>query len=477
MRCGQRAFPSSSGLLSQGRRVAGATDLSTRAIGVIAPPLLASASPFLLHRGDALRSTAGGSASKEEVSSSPSPRTHPLAATLSPEEQAAFLTRFRARLAQADSTTANLETFIPTSGATQEGGATQEPSTTLPPLSAYSTPAAAIKRGVDPLPKWLKLQIPKGHSSHPKYLQIKRSMRERKLSTVCEEAKCPNIGECWGGGGKEGEDGGGAATATIMLMGSECTRGCRFCSVKTSRQPKPLDPEEPLNTAQAVHEMGVDYIVVTMVDRDDLADGGVQHVARTIQLIKEHTPTMLVETLVGDWQGKLPHVEIIARSGVDTYAHNVECVERITPNVRDRRASYRQSLTTLEHAKKVSPSILTKSSIMLGLGEELPEVLQTLKDLRHAGVDCLTLGQYLQPSSTRLKVSRYVHPDEFKMWEAEANQLGFLYCASGPMVRSSYRAGEFYLRNIIKHKQQQQQASNLQSQLANSAIHAPPTHE
>jgi lipoic acid synthetase len=271
-------------------------------------------------------------------------------------------------------------------------------------------------------------------------------MRSKKLSTVCEEAKCPNIGECWGGG--DGE----AATATIMLMGSHCTRGCRFCSVMTSRTPPPLDVEEPTKTAAAVAEMGVDYIVMTMVDRDDLPDGGAAHVKQCIEAVKEKSPQLLLEALVGDWHGDLELVKLIANSGLNVYAHNIECVERITPNVRDRRATYRQSLATLEHALKSNTSLVTKSSIMLGLGEQEAEVRQALRDLRTAGVQAVTLGQYLQPSRTRLKVSRYAHPSEFARWEEEAMGMGFLYCASGPMVRSSYRAGEYYLKNIVDNK-------------------------
>ena len=255
-----------------------------------------------------------------------------------------------------------------------------------------------------------------------------------------------NIGECWGGG----DDPDGTATATIMMMGDTCTRGCRFCSIKTSRKPPPLDPEEPEKVAAAVGEMGVEYIVVTMVDRDDLPDGGAAHVAKTLSRIKEVTPSMLVECLAGDFHGNTDLVEMVARSGLDCYAHNIECVERVTPRVRDRRANYRQSLRMLEHAKRTVPGLTTKSSIMLGVGEEPPEVMQTLRDLRSSGVDAVTLWQYLQPSSSRMKVSRYAHPDEFAMWEREALAMGFLYCASGPMVRSSYRAGEYYMANIVR---------------------------
>lgn len=350
-----------------------------------------------------------------------------------------FRERFRERLNADTSGRNDLENFIDL----PEG---------LTPVGASMGP---VKRGVEPLPPWLKLKVPKGLSSQPRFNKIRHSMRSKKLSTVCEEAKCPNIGECWGGE----ED--GTATATIMVMGSHCTRGCRFCSVLTSRTPPPLDPEEPEKIAAAVKEMGVDYIVMTMVDRDDLSDSGAGHVARCIETIKRENPQLLLEALVGDFHGNLGLVEHVTKSPLAVYAHNIECVERITPRVRDRRATYRQSLRTLEHVSKVTEGkLLTKSSIMLGLGEEEAEVRQTLRDLRTAGVSAVTLGQYLQPVRTRLKVSRYAHPTEFEMWEHEALAMGFSYCASGPMVRSSYRAGEYYLKHIVEERRRQQLASS-----------------
>ena len=366
--------------------------------------------------------------SKEGGKKTAAPAKEPL----TKEQQAEFLEKFKAKVAK-DEKHNELDDFI----------AEED----LAP--ARATPSAAavgrIQRGHEPLPSWLKLKIPKGMTSRPKYNAIKKSLRAKGLTTVCEEAKCPNIGECWGGGEDE------TATATIMLMGMHCTRGCRFCSVMTSKTPPPLDPEEPTKTAEAIAEMGVDYVVLTMVDRDDLPDGGAAHVAKCIAEIKTHTQgKMLVECLAGDYGGNKDCINIMANSGLDVYAHNIECVERITPNVRDRRAKYRQSLEVLEHAKQLRPDLHTKSSIMLGLGEEEHEVRQTLKDLRTAGVSFVTLGQYLQPSRNRLKVSRYAHPTEFEMWEKEALDMGFLYCASGPMVRSSYRAGEHYISTIIK---------------------------
>lgn len=304
------------------------------------------------------------------------------------------------------------------------------------------------------LPSWLKTPIPTGKQ----FTELKRNLRELGLATVCEEAKCPNIGECWSGKSKEGikgERGREAhypSTATIMLMGDECTRGCRFCSVKTSRTPKPLDPDEPNRVAEAVSKWDVGYIVLTSVDRDDLSDGGSEHFSKTVKLLKEKQPGILVECLTGDFGGKLDLVSAVTRSGLDVHAHNVETVERLTPQVRDHRAGYSQSLKVLEHAKSTRPTILAKSSIMLGCGETEAEVRQTLIDLRTAGVDCVTLGQYMRPTKRHMKVSRYVPPEEFDGWSKEAISLGFLYAPAGPLVRSSYRAGEFYLTALLKSR-------------------------
>ncbi|AIN97375.1 lipoic acid synthetase, mitochondrial precursor, putative [Leishmania panamensis] len=369
-----------------------------------------------------------------------------------PQYKQIFLERFRKKLQSDKTGMSDLESFVEL----PEG---------ITPVAASIGP---IKRGSEPLPPWLKLNVPKGMTHRPRFNRIRRSMREKKLSTVCEEAKCPNIGECWGGG----EDN-GTATATIMVMGSHCTRGCRFCSVLTSRRPPPLDPDEPEKVAAAVHEMGVDYIVMTMVDRDDLPDGGASHVSRCIRTIKEQNPKLMLEALVGDFHGDLKVVEQLAATPLSVYAHNIECVERITPRVRDHRATYKQSLQTLEHVTKwTNGKMLTKSSIMLGLGEEEEEVRQTLRDLRTAGVSAVTLGQYLQPSRTRLKVSRYAHPKEFEMWEKEAMSMGFLYCASGPMVRSSYRAGEYYIKNIVKQRENAKGATTMEAVTAADAVAA-----
>uniref|UniRef100_UPI00398E3A34 lipoyl synthase, mitochondrial isoform X1 n=1 Tax=Pristiophorus japonicus TaxID=55135 RepID=UPI00398E3A34 len=292
------------------------------------------------------------------------------------------------------------------------------------------------------LPPWLKTEIPLGKN----YNKLKNTLRNLNLHTVCEEARCPNIGECWGGGEK------GTATATIMLMGDTCTRGCRFCSVKTSRKPPPLDPDEPFNTANAIAEWGLDYVVLTSVDRDDLPDGGAKHFAATVSRLKERHSKIIVECLTPDFRGDLKAVETVAVSGLDVYAHNVETVRELQRTVRDPRAKFDQSLSVLKHAKKVKPSLLSKTSIMLGLGETDEQVYATLKELRETGVDCVTLGQYMQPTKRHLKVDQYITPEKFKYWESVGNELGFLYTASGPLVRSSYKAGEYFLKKLLNKR-------------------------
>ncbi|XP_044254567.1 lipoyl synthase, mitochondrial isoform X2 [Tribolium madens] len=292
------------------------------------------------------------------------------------------------------------------------------------------------------LPPWLKTSIPKGK----KFSELKEQLRNLNLHTVCEEARCPNIGECWGGGEH------GTATATIMLLGDTCTRGCRFCSIKTSKTPPPPDPNEPVKTASAIASWGLDYIVLTSVDRDDLPDGGSNHFAETVREIKKRKNEILVECLVPDFGGDLNAVKTIVDSGLDVYAHNIETVEALTPFVRDRRAKYRQSLATLEAVKKFNPDMITKSSIMLGLGETDDEVRQTLEDLKAAGVDCVTLGQYMQPTKKHLLVVEYVTPEKYQYWEKIGNEMKFFYVASGPLVRSSYKAGEFFIASILKNR-------------------------
>ncbi|KAG1801489.1 uncharacterized protein HD556DRAFT_1498095 [Suillus plorans] len=310
------------------------------------------------------------------------------------------------------------------------------------------------------LPSFLKTKIPSGAS----FNNIKKDLRGLGLHTVCEEARCPNIGDCWGG--KEGataEEGKRAATATIMLMGDTCTRGCRFCSVKTSRTPPPLDPHEPENTAEAISRWGLGYIVLTSVDRDDLVDGGAHHFAETIMKIKQKAPHILVEALTGDFAGNLENVSLVAKSGLDVYAHNIETVEELTPFVRDRRATFRQSLKVLEHAKKEGVRV-TKTSIMLGVGETEEQVMDALRELRKINVDVVTFGQYMRPTKRHMKVDRYVEPSEFDRWKQIADDMGFSYVASGPLVRSSYKAGEYFIENMLKGKATENRVTNLVTQ-------------
>ncbi|KAB1197782.1 MULTISPECIES: lipoyl synthase [Haloferax] len=287
-------------------------------------------------------------------------------------------------------------------------------------------------------PDWLKMRPPSGR----RFTDIKASLRDRNLNTVCEEANCPNMGECW-----SGRDGPG--TATFMLMGDRCSRGCNFCDVQTGGM-EPLDPDEPRNVADAVAEIGLDYVVLTSVDRDDLPDQGAGHFAQTIREIKRRDPGVLVEVLIPDFQGEPELVQKIVDAGPDVIAHNIETVERLQWPIRDRRAGYEQSLSVLQYVTDNS-DIHTKTSIMLGLGEHAHEVYQTLSDLREADVDIVTFGQYLQPSRTHLDVFEYVHPDVFETWRRVAeDELDFLYCASGPMVRSSYKAGELFVDALLR---------------------------
>lgn len=280
------------------------------------------------------------------------------------------------------------------------------------------------------------------------------------LHTVCEEARCPNISDCWGGSDKS------AATATIMLMGDTCTRGCRFCSVRTSKAPPPLDPHEPEHTAEALKRWGLGYVVLTSVDRDDLADGGANHFAETIMKIKSKAPGMLVEALTGDYAGDLEMVAKVARSGLDVYAHNVETVEELTPMVRDRRAKFKQSLSVLKHAKEAKEGLITKTSIMLGLGETENQLWETLKELRNIDVDVITFGQYMRPTKRHMPVHTYVTPAIFETWRQRALDLGFLYCASGPLVRSSYKAGEAFIENVIMKRARKSQTAIAEGAIA-----------
>lgn len=305
-----------------------------------------------------------------------------------------------------------------------------------------------------PKPSWIRAKP----ATSDKYKELRTTVRSLGLATVCEEAKCPNIGECWGGEGKDS-----TATATIMIMGDTCTRGCRFCSVKTSRTPPPLDLEEPMKVATAVAQWGLDYVVLTSVDRDDLDDQGAGHFRSVVQNIKQKKSDMLVEALTPDFRGELSLVERVATSGLDVYAHNIETVERLQSRVRDRRANYHQSLSVLHHVKQVNNVALTKTSVMLGLGETDDDIRKTMEDLRNNDVDVLTFGQYLQPSKRHLPVKEYVTPEKFDLWQQEGERdFGFKYVASGPLVRSSYKAGEFFLKNLIKD----QEAERARSQAA-----------
>jgi len=295
-----------------------------------------------------------------------------------------------------------------------------------------------IKRGADagrattPMPPWLKAKAPTGAA----FARVRALVREHRLATVCEEAKCPNIGECWNAG-----------TATIMLMGAVCTRACRFCAVDTGNPHGWLDADEPENAAHTVELMRLSYVVLTSVDRDDLPDGGAAHYAACVRAIKRRNPHTAVEALTPDFQGVRADVETVVDSGIEVFAQNIETVRRLTHPVRDPRAGYRQTLQVLAAAKQRRPAVLTKSSLMLGLGESDAEIDATLTDLRAAGVDIVTLGQYLRPTVNHLPVRRFVTPGEFDRYRELALARGFLECVSGPLVRSSYRAEQALNRN------------------------------
>ena len=289
-------------------------------------------------------------------------------------------------------------------------------------------------------PQWLKIKI----STNDNFSSIKITLNQHSLHTVCESAHCPNISECWNGG-----------TATFMLMGDVCTRGCKFCAVKTGNPMKQLDAEEPKKLAKALAEIKLfDYVVLTSVNRDDLEDGGASHFAECIREIKKEYPEMIVEVLIPDFEGDAEALRKIIDAKPNVIAHNIETIERLQSKVRDARANYRQSLEVLNNVKKLNPKIYTKSSIMLGLGETDEEVVQAMKDLRKINVDILTIGQYLRPTEWHLAVMQYVPPEKFEYFRQNALELGFLFCASGPFVRSSYRAGEMFVRNVIKRDKQ-----------------------
>ena len=293
------------------------------------------------------------------------------------------------------------------------------------PVVSSGVAKKGAERSRDRKPDWLKVKLPSGG----RYEEMKRNVTGNRLATVCEEARCPNLAECWNAG-----------TATIMLMGSVCTRACRFCAVATGNPKGLLDPDEPRLAAQSVQMMGLEYVVLTSVDRDDLEDGGASHYAACIREIKRLNPDTAVEALTPDFQGVHEHVQIVLDAGIEVYAQNLETVRRLTHPVRDPRAGYDQTLSVLAYAKRAKPDVLTKTSLMLGLGETDDEIEETMRDLRAIDVDILTLGQYLQPTSSHLPVERWVPPEDFKRYREIGLELGFLEVVSGPLVRSSYRA-------------------------------------
>lgn len=289
-----------------------------------------------------------------------------------------------------------------------------------------------------PKPEWLKVKAPGGEN----YLKIKADLAKFNLHTVCEEARCPNIGECWSGG-----------TATFMLLGDTCTRGCKFCAVKTGNPRGEVDDFEPEKIAHTVSNMDLTYIVLTSVDRDDLPDQGVSHFVRTVELTKAMKPAMLIEVLTPDWRGDDVCIANMAASGADVLAHNVETIERLQKEVRDPRCSYAQSLHVLENYLKTAPAgknVVTKTSLMMGLGESDEEVLKCMRDILNVGVRVLTLGQYLQPTSRKLDVKEFISPERFSALAKEGEAMGFAYVAAGPLVRSSYRAGEYFIEKILR---------------------------
>ncbi|MFO0678150.1 MAG: lipoyl synthase [Polyangiaceae bacterium] len=298
-----------------------------------------------------------------------------------------------------------------------------------------SLPPPDEKSRFAPKPPWLKVRAPGGET----YTRLKDTFRQLDLHTVCEEARCPNVGECWTEG-----------TATVMLLGDVCTRGCRFCAVTTGNPRGAVDVREPEHVARAIARLELQYVVLTMVDRDDLLDGGASHVARTVSRLRELRPDILVETLLGDFGGNREYVDTAVDGGPHVFAHNIEVVRRLQRTIRDVRCSYDRSLDVLRWAKARTPGIVTKSSIMVGIGETDDEVIETLQDLRDAGVDLVTLGQYLRPTPKHAAVDRYVDPGTFATFEKAAVAMGFAYVASAPLVRSSYKAAEVFVRSILR---------------------------
>ena len=305
----------------------------------------------------------------------------------------------------------------------------------IPTKTIKENGVVAIKNGIKPNPNkyipierkptWLRVKS----QNSSKYRELKSIVSEKKLHTVCEEAMCPNIQECWSHG-----------TATFMLLGSVCTRACRFCAVDTGNPKGSLDKDEPIKVASSIAHMNLKYAVLTSVNRDDLRDGGAEHFSHTIQAIKEKAPEVIVEALVPDFLGNKQSIEILLNSKLEVFAQNLETVSRLTKRVRDPRAGYDQTLEVLSYAKQHSPSVITKTSLMVGLGETEEEILKTFDDIRRTGVDVLTLGQYMRPTVNHLPVEKWYTPEEFEYFKDLAIGMGFLEVASGPMVRSSYRA-------------------------------------
>ena len=305
----------------------------------------------------------------------------------------------------------------------------------IPTKTIKENGVVAIKNGIKPNPNkhipierkptWLRVKS----QNSSKYRELKSIVSEKKLHTVCEEAMCPNIQECWSHG-----------TATFMLLGSVCTRACRFCAVDTGNPKGSLDKDEPIKVASSIAHMNLKYAVLTSVNRDDLRDGGAEHFSHTIQAIKEKAPKVIVEALVPDFLGNKQSIEILLNSKLEVFAQNLETIRRLTKRVRDPRAGYDQTLEVLSYAKQHSPSVITKTSLMFGLGETEEEILKTFDDIRRTGVDVLTLGQYMRPTVNHLPVEKWYTPEEFEYFKDLAIGMGFLEVASGPMVRSSYRA-------------------------------------
>lgn len=296
-----------------------------------------------------------------------------------------------------------------------------------PDLSERMGRAHAIRQRK---PSWLRVKLPGGRQHH----EVKQGLREAGLCTVCEEARCPNLAECFG-----------ARTATFMILGEACTRHCRFCAVSSTTHPGAPDAQEPQKIARAVQALALKYAVITCVTRDDLPDGGALHMAQTIRAIRELNPHTLVEVLTSDYQGDEQAIRIVLEAEPDVFAHNVETVKTLTPAVRDRHACYETSLKVLATAHRLEPGMLTKSSLMLGLGETRDQVESTLRDLRAVHVEALTMGQYLRPGPQQVEVKEYVTPEAFQEWQRIALDMGFKVAACGPLVRSSYRAAEAYL--------------------------------